>query len=32
MPTLREGQTVMISGSTNPQGFIEAQQVMPMGQ
>lgn len=32
MPMLREGQTVMISGSTNPQGFIEAQQVMPMGQ
>lgn len=32
MPMLREGQTVMISGTTNPQGFIEAQQVMPMGQ
>lgn len=32
MPMLREGQNVMISGTTNPQGFIEAQQVMPMGQ
>ena len=32
MPMLREGQTVTISGTSNPQGFIEAQQVTPMGQ
>ncbi|MBT9587738.1 hypothetical protein IV102_30665 [bacterium] len=32
MPMLREGQTVTISGTSNPQGFIEAQQVTPLGQ
>jgi len=32
MPSLREGQTVTISGTSNPQGFIEAQQVTPLGQ
>jgi cytochrome c-type biogenesis protein CcmE len=32
MPMLREGQTVTINGTSNPQGFIEAQQVTPMGQ
>lgn len=32
MPQLREGQMVVISGSSNPQGIIEAQQVTPYGQ
>lgn len=32
MPMLREGQTVTINGTSNPQGFIEAQQVTPLGQ
>lgn len=32
MPMLREGQQVTISGTSNPQGFIEAQQVTPLGQ
>jgi hypothetical protein len=31
LPNLRPGQTVMITGTSNPQGFIEAQQVTPYG-
>lgn len=31
LPPLREGQMVMINGSSNPQGIIEAQQVTPFG-
>ena len=31
MPALRQGQVVMISGSSSPQGFIEAQQITPLG-
>jgi hypothetical protein len=31
LPTLRQGQMVTITGTSNPNGFIEAQQVTPYG-
>jgi hypothetical protein len=32
LPALREGQMVMINGSSHPHGYIEAQQITPLGQ
>ena len=32
LPPLREGQMVMINGSSHPHGYIEAQQITPLGQ